>query len=96
MCHSRNTDQLARFANHRSEVLSDAFTGQVSGITAPPRDGLLLRVANVPLLLGTERFFHLDGSRDDSREIAFLAGDSPRLPLRDPLMNTNAEAVFED
>ena len=78
MCHSRSTEQLARFA---SRSFPDHFLRQLTAISAPPENHDLLYAANAPLLPGTERYYHLDGSRDDSREIAFLAGDGDRLHL---------------
>jgi hypothetical protein len=37
--------------------------------------------ANAPLMPGTERYYCLDGSRDDSRDIAFLASNGRRQHL---------------
>jgi hypothetical protein len=50
-------------------------------MSAAPEDHDILYAANAPLMPGTERYYHLDGSRDDSREIAFLAGDGRRQHL---------------
>ncbi|KAM0710463.1 hypothetical protein Q7P35_002826 [Cladosporium inversicolor] len=78
MCHSRSTDKLARFA---ARSFPDHFLRTLTDISAAPQDDHLLHAANMPLLPGTERYYHLDGSRDDSSEIAFLAGDGRRLHL---------------
>jgi hypothetical protein len=78
MCHSRNTDKLARFA---ARFQTDRFLRQITGIAAAPGNHELLHAANAPLLTGTVRYYHLDGSRDDSREIAFLASDGRRAHL---------------
>lgn len=78
MCHSRSTDKLARFA---ARPFPDRFLRQLTDISAAPEDHNILRAANAPLIPGNERYYHLDGSRDDSREIAFLAGDGRRSHL---------------
>ena len=78
MCHSRSTDKLARFA---SRCFPDHFLRQLTDISAPPKDHDLLHAANAPILPGTEQYYHLNGSRDDSREVAFLASDSRRSHL---------------
>lgn len=78
MCHSRSTDKLARFA---ARPFPDHFLRQLTDISAAPENHDLLHAANAPLIPGNERYYHLDGSRDDSREIAFLAGDGRRSHL---------------
>lgn len=78
MCHSRSTDKLARFA---ARSFPDHFLRTLTDISAAPENEDLLHAANTPLLPGTERYYHLDGSRDDSSEIAFLTGDGRRLHL---------------
>ena len=78
MCHGRITGNLARFA---ARSFPDHFLRLVTDISAPPENHDLLHAANAPLLPGAERYYHLDGSRDDSREIAFLAGDGRRSHL---------------
>lgn len=78
MCHSRFTDKLARFA---ARPFPDHFLRQLTLISAAPEDHDLLHAANAPLLPGSERYYHLDGSRDTSRGIAFLAGDGRRSHL---------------
>ena len=45
---------------------------------------------------GTERYYHLDGSRDDSRDIAFLASDGRRQHLLSiPLGLADAETQHD-
>lgn len=78
MCHGRITGNLARFA---ARSFPDHFLRLVTDISAPPENDDLLHAANAPLLPGAERYYHLDGSRDDSREVAFLAGDGRRSHL---------------
>ena len=78
MCHGRITGNLARFA---ARSFPDHFLRLVTDISAPPENQDLLHAANAPLLPGAERYYHLDGSRDDSREIVFLAGDGRRSHL---------------
>jgi len=78
MCHSRFTDRLARFA---ARPFPDHFLRQLTAISAAPENHDLLHAANAPLQPGSERYYHLDGSRDDSSGIAFLAGDGRRSHL---------------
>lgn len=78
MCHSRFTDKFARFA---ARSFPDHFLRQLTDISASPENHDLLHAANAPILPDTEQYYHLDGSRDDSREIAFLAGDGRRSHL---------------
>ena len=93
MCHGRITGNLARFA---ARSFPDHFLRLVTDISAPPENHDLLHAANAPLLPGAERYYHLDGSRDDSREIAFLAGDGRRSHLLGiPLGLADPEAQHE-
>ena len=78
MCHSRFTSNLARFA---ARSFPDHFLRLIADISPPPEDHDLLHAENAPLQPGAERYYHLDGSRDDSREIAFLASDGRRSHL---------------
>jgi hypothetical protein len=93
MCHSRSTANLARFA---ARPFPDHFLRQLTDISAPPENHDLLYAANAPLLPATERYYHLDGSIDDSREIAFLASDGRRsLLLGIPLGLADAETQHD-
>ncbi|GAB7333313.1 hypothetical protein MBLNU13_g04944t1 [Cladosporium sp. NU13] len=78
MCHGRFTGNLARFA---ARSFPDHFLRLMTDISSPPGNYDLLYAANTPLLPGPDRYYHLDGSRDDSREIAFLASDGRRSHL---------------
>ena len=78
MCHSRFSDKLVRFADGWAP---QQFLREITDTAAPPGDDELLHAENAPLLPGYVLYFHLDGSRDVSREIAFLAGDERRILL---------------
>lgn len=93
MCHSRFTVKIARFA---ARPFPDHFLRQLTNISAAPDDHDILHAANAPLMPGTERYYHLDGSRDDSREIAFLASAGRRQHLLSiPLGLADAETQHD-
>jgi hypothetical protein len=65
-------------------------------MSAAPEDHDILYAANAPLMPGTERYYHLDGSRDDSGDIASLASNGRRQHLLSiPLGLADAETQHD-
>jgi hypothetical protein len=81
MCHSRNTEKLARFTTSSNHVLSNAFLRQTIDRRDSPRSNDLLHAANRSVVQGNTRYYHLDGSRDMDAAIVFLASDGVRARL---------------
>jgi hypothetical protein len=81
MCYSRNTDKLDRLATSANRVLANQLLRLIIDRRQTPRSNDLLHAANRPILSGSTRYYHLDGSRDMDAAIAFLASDGIRAPL---------------
>jgi hypothetical protein len=81
MCYSRNTDKLDRLATSANRVLANQLLRLIIDRRQTPRSNDLLHAANRPVLSGSTRYYHLDGSRDMDAAIAFLASDGIRAPL---------------
>lgn len=101
MCYGKSSASLLRIANSTIDSLSTQHPLQlIDNRTTHPSPSALLRSANMPVLTSTSntntRYYHLDGSRDTSLTIAFLASDAPRARVVEiPAHGTDLESQFE-